>query len=207
MPPEIMHANKKLSTVEEHSNAIVLHFDDGSTAETDALIGADGLFGCVRSHVLGANHPAVKPVAAGWAGARNLVSYDKASSKLGSELFEEDRQYGWIGEGGFFMHDVLNDGKMVQCVGTSIDRDRNPSSERRRSIDRQYLEDAFSKWLDGPVAGNMIDVCPSHESSCHLTLTQLLFQASARARKSRRLRAVGTPRRSFLRQRKRMRRR
>ncbi|KAF2228799.1 FAD/NAD(P)-binding domain-containing protein [Viridothelium virens] len=161
MPPEIMHANKKLSAIEEHSNALVLQFEDGSTAETDALIGADGLFGSVRSHVLGADHPAVKPVAAGWAGAHNLVSYDTASNKLGRELFEEDRQYGWIGEGGLFMHDVLNDRKIVQCVGSSVDR--NPSSERRRSIDRQYLEHAFSTWLDGPVAGNMIDLLLDQE--------------------------------------------
>ncbi|KAL9621525.1 MAG: hypothetical protein Q9160_004055 [Pyrenula sp. 1 TL-2023] len=92
----------------------------------------------------------------------NLVSYDKVSSKLGKKLFEEDRQYGWIGEGGLFMHDVLNDGQMVQCVGTSIDR--NPSSERGRSIDRQYLENAFSEWLNGPVAGDMIDLLLDQEN-------------------------------------------
>ncbi|KAL9105642.1 MAG: hypothetical protein Q9227_009221 [Pyrenula ochraceoflavens] len=162
MPPEIMHANKKLSIIEEHSNTLVLHFTDGSTAETDALIGADGLFGCVRSHVLGADHPSTKPVAAGWTGTRNLIPYDIASKKLGSELFQEDRVYGWIGEGGLFMHNVLNDGKMVQCMGSSIDR--NPSSERRRSIDRQHLEDAFSTWLNGPIATKMIDLLLDQES-------------------------------------------
>ncbi|KAH9892135.1 hypothetical protein F4778DRAFT_784878 [Xylariomycetidae sp. FL2044] len=40
--------------------------------------------------------------------SRNLVPYQKAVETLGAEYFREDRQYGWAGDGGFLMHDILD---------------------------------------------------------------------------------------------------
>ncbi|KAF2636960.1 hypothetical protein P280DRAFT_532497 [Massarina eburnea CBS 473.64] len=45
-----------------------------------------------------------------------IIGADGAKGLLGEEYFENDRQYGWIGNGGFFMHDVLDEGETVQCV-------------------------------------------------------------------------------------------
>lgn len=163
MPRERMHANKKLVAIDSTSGfaatgngGLTLRFQDDSTASADVLVGADGIFGFVRGYILGPDHLATKPVPAGWAGSRNLVPFVKAKEKLGAKLFEEDRQYGWVGEGGLIMHDVLSNRTMTQCVGTLVDK--NPSTDRKRKISRESLEDGFAAWMDGPVAKGMIDV-------------------------------------------------
>lgn len=156
IPDAQLHANKKLESIEEQSQGLLLRFEDGSTVHADGLIGADGIFGFVRSHVLGADHAAVKPISAGWAGAMNMVPFDKAEAKLGTEVFKENRQYGWVGENGIFIHDSIMNGKMVQCIGTFVNR--TPPDAKRTAINREYLETAFSSFLDGPVARGMIDV-------------------------------------------------
>jgi salicylate hydroxylase len=155
IPKDRLHAGKKLMGIEEQNESLMLKFEDGSEVQADALIGADGIFGSVRAHVLGAGHEAVKPVAAVWAGAMNMVPYPKAEAKLGAEILKENRQFGWVSDGGIFIHDSIMDGKMVQCIGTSVSRDT--SSARRIPIDREYMEKAFASCLDGPVAKGMID--------------------------------------------------
>jgi salicylate hydroxylase len=58
------------------------------------LLARMAIFGSVRAHVLGADHEAVKPIAAGWAGAMNMVPYAKAEAKLGAEILNKNRQFG-----------------------------------------------------------------------------------------------------------------
>ena len=156
IPKDRLHAGKKLAEIQRYQERLLLKFEDGSEVQADALIGADGVFGSVRAHVLGADHDAVKPVAAGWAGAMNMVPYAKAEAKLGAEILNENRQYGWVSDGGIFIHDSVMGGKMVQCIGTSVNRDT--SGARRIPIDREYMEKAFASSLDGPVAKGMVDV-------------------------------------------------
>jgi salicylate hydroxylase len=158
IPLKNMHANKKLIAIDDNpqGQGLMLKFEDETTAFVEALIGADGIFGSVRSHILGANHPAVKPVAAGWAGVVNLVPFAKAEEKLGSQWFEEHRQYGWVGPNGIIIHDLNSDGKMVQCIGTSVDH--SPSNDRFKPVDRDFLDTVFADWHDGPIVKGMIDV-------------------------------------------------
>jgi salicylate hydroxylase len=171
IPSENMHANKRLVAIDDspQGQGLVLTFEDGTSTHVDVLVGADGIFGFVRSYILGADHPAVKPVAAGWAGVVNLVPFSKAEEKLGSRWFEENRQYGWVGPNGIMIHDLNSDGKMVQCIGTSVDH--NPSNDRFKPIDRHFLDTVFADWLDGPIGKGMIDVrllCPFSDAT-HLT--------------------------------------
>jgi len=116
VPKEVMHTSKKLVGVTAtDDDSLLLRFEDGTTEPADALIGADGIHSYVRKQIRG-DHPAAEPVFAGWWDCRNLVPFEKAKEVLGEEYFGEDRQYGWIGDGGFIMHDVLDGGKTVQCV-------------------------------------------------------------------------------------------
>lgn len=156
IPKDCLHAGKKLARVEEQKEGLLLKFEDGSEVRADALIGADGIFGSVRAHVVGAAHENVKPIAAGWAGAMNMVPYEKAEAKLGAEILNENRQFGWVSDGGIFIHDSIMGGKMVQCIGTSVNRDT--SGTRRIPIDRKYMNKAFASCLEAPVAKGMIDV-------------------------------------------------
>lgn len=43
VPPKSIHLGKKLTHVETDQNGVVLHFEDGSSAQGDILIGADGI--------------------------------------------------------------------------------------------------------------------------------------------------------------------
>lgn len=69
-----------------------------------------------------------------------------------------DRQYGWIGDGGFIMHDVLDEGKTVQCVGAVRTDETWKPDEWTKPLDRRALEEAFRSWPDRPIAKGMIEV-------------------------------------------------
>lgn len=43
VPREWIHLNKKISRAESNNDGVVLHFEDGSSAYGDILIGADGI--------------------------------------------------------------------------------------------------------------------------------------------------------------------
>jgi salicylate hydroxylase len=84
---------------------------------------------------------------------------------LGREWFEEDRQYGWVGPGGIFIHDLANDGKMVQCIGTTVAPWVSAGEGRRKEVDRSYLEGVYAGWKSSPVKAGMIEVSYTNYSS------------------------------------------
>ncbi|ORY13706.1 hypothetical protein BCR34DRAFT_255081 [Clohesyomyces aquaticus] len=154
--PAKMHTNKKVVRIEElESDRLLVHFEDGSTFKVDAAIGADGVHGHVREHVLGADHPALKATFAGFWDSRSLVPMKKAKELLGEDKFEVQRQYGWIGDGGFFMHDVLDGEETVQCVVAGMADDWG-ENEWKRELNKDLLEEAVGKWTDTPIKSGMI---------------------------------------------------
>ncbi|RYP66706.1 hypothetical protein DL771_007639 [Monosporascus sp. 5C6A] len=132
-------------------------FEDGTVDKFDAVIGADGIFGSVRSYVLQDKVDQFAASPAGFWDCRNLVPLERAKAVLGKELFEQDRQYGWVGDGGFLMHDVLENRTMVQCIISAVEH--SPTSERKRVLTRETLTQTLSGWLDGPIAKGMIELC------------------------------------------------
>jgi salicylate hydroxylase len=173
IPGGSLHANKKLVNIQDapdEEQGILLTFADGSVEHTDMLIGADGIHGFVRKYVLGDDHPATDAKFAGFWDCRSLVPFEKAKKLLGEEYFKEDRQYGWIGDGAMLLHDVLDNGKTVQCVA-AIFSDGNNGFEDSKSwktpIDRKKLEDALATWTECPITQGMIDVSCSIPSYSH----------------------------------------
>lgn len=58
---------------------VQIEFEDGTTAEADVLIGADGVHSLTRSYLLGADHPATPPKNHdNWVVYRTMVSMDEA---------------------------------------------------------------------------------------------------------------------------------
>jgi len=166
---EKMHTNKRVTRIEDlESGRVRIHFVDQGTIEVDAVIGADGVHGHVRSHVLGEGHPALKPRLGGFWDSRALVPMKKAKELLGKEYFEEQRQYGWIGEDGFFMHDVLDNGGVVQGVLCGVMDDTWSENEWKRDLNRAALEKACEKWTDTPVKRGLIEVSVSREESVYV---------------------------------------
>ncbi|PQE12391.1 salicylate hydroxylase protein [Rutstroemia sp. NJR-2017a BVV2] len=159
-----LHANKKLVKIQDAPDGekgILLTFADGSVEHADLLIDADGIHGFVRRYVLGDKHPETDAKFAGFWDCRSLVPFEKAKKLLGEEYFKEDRQYGWIGDGAMLLHDVLDNGKTVQCVA-AIFSDGNSGFEDSKSwktpIDRKKLEDALATWTECPITQGMIDL-------------------------------------------------
>lgn len=175
LPTSRLHANKALSKITQVADAkggVKVTFRDGQEETFDAVIGADGIFGAVRRHVLKEAADAEGASPAGFWDCRNLVPFEKARETLGAEFFEQDRQYGWAGNGAFIMHDVLENRSKVQCVVSAIEKDH--PKDRKRALTREFLEETLRDWLDGPVGKGMIEVSyASCDSHCHSDLVIL----------------------------------
>lgn len=57
LPPEIVHLGKKLVGLDQTKGRVTLSFADGTKAEADAVIGADGVHSLVRDIVVGPDAP------------------------------------------------------------------------------------------------------------------------------------------------------
>lgn len=175
LPADRLHANKALSSITPTNPAgdaasgemMKVTFRDGQEETFHAVIGADGIFGAVRRYVLQETADSDAPTPAGFWDARNVVPFDKAKALLGAEYFEENRQYGWAGNGAFVMHDVLDNGANVQCVVSAVENEVRPSKDRKQPLTRDLLEGTFKEWLDGPIGKGIIDVSTSTYLSEH----------------------------------------
>lgn len=84
IPAETVQFNKRLSEVEQHSDGVVLEFEDGSRAEASILAGADGIKSVVRSHVLQPSYPSqVAPVYADAYCYRAVIPISEAQEIMG----------------------------------------------------------------------------------------------------------------------------
>ncbi|MCC8979078.1 FAD binding domain-containing protein [Bradyrhizobium acaciae] len=82
LPTEDYHHGKSLVEVTELGDRVVARFSDGSEASADLLIGADGIFSCVRAQ-LAAD---VRPAYAGYVAWRGLVNERDLSPRTRAEL-------------------------------------------------------------------------------------------------------------------------
>ncbi|KAF2152144.1 FAD/NAD(P)-binding domain-containing protein [Myriangium duriaei CBS 260.36] len=178
---DILHTNKRVSRITTIQNdEVQLVFEDGQVETFDAVIGADGYRGVVRSYVLGDKAEEEAVSASGFWDCRNMVSMETANRVLLRPLrssllaraatddrekvenyFGKPRQFGWAGDSGFIMHDVCESGTMVQCVMSSIEKE--PWKERKRLLTREFLEHHMRDWNDGPVFSAMLDLMFTRE--------------------------------------------
>jgi 6-hydroxynicotinate 3-monooxygenase len=57
VPEKIIHRGKRLVSFEQTSDKVQMQFADGSSAEADMMIAADGVHSLVRELLFGASHP------------------------------------------------------------------------------------------------------------------------------------------------------
>ncbi|KAI0853709.1 salicylate hydroxylase [Daldinia vernicosa] len=128
IPQNRMHASKKLEGADQ-DGSLTCHFTDGTTHECDILIDADGIHSAVRKFIFGENNAAAVPRSSGSWFLMTLQPFDKARAILGKELvdMENAREYGWVGQNTFLMHNILSDGELVQFAIASNDSESNPS--------------------------------------------------------------------------------
>jgi 2-polyprenyl-6-methoxyphenol hydroxylase-like FAD-dependent oxidoreductase len=83
-PPQHYHRGRGLKAVEQNETRVLAHLTDGSTAEADVLVGADGLRSTVRGQCL----PDVAPLYAGYCAWRALLPESAIPPDIHRELFE-----------------------------------------------------------------------------------------------------------------------
>lgn len=151
VPPERMHASKKLERVERQQGEdgpITLHFTDGTTHECDVLIGADGIHSTVRKIILGESDPAAQPRNAGWWAVMALKPYAEARASLGEGLVDaaNAREHMWVGNGTYLMHNVLNDGQLVQVIICAREEAAVGSDKWHRLVSAEEITRLYQEW-------------------------------------------------------------
>jgi salicylate hydroxylase len=89
IPAERITLGARLAEIAEDATAagagqVTVTFQDGEQVSGDCLIGADGIHSLTRRYILGADHPATKPVNHdGWQIYRTMVSMEEAQKQHG----------------------------------------------------------------------------------------------------------------------------
>jgi len=84
IPIENVRFSKRLTTIEQHPDKVVLKFADGDVAEASVLAGADGIKSGVRKHVLEPLYPEqAEPVYAGAYCYRAVIPMAEANEIMG----------------------------------------------------------------------------------------------------------------------------
>ncbi|KFZ10498.1 hypothetical protein V501_05170 [Pseudogymnoascus sp. VKM F-4519 (FW-2642)] len=121
IPDEVPEFGKRLKNIEEKGDKMVLTFEDGTTAEADAVIGCDGIKSRTREILLGKDHEAAHAVFSGKYAYRGLIPMDIAVDALGDELAKNSQMY--MGEHGHVLTFPIEKGKTMNVVAfrTKVD--------------------------------------------------------------------------------------
>ena len=99
LPPEKASFGRRLVSVDERGEGVVLRFDDGTIARHDAVVGCDGIKSQVRKILVGKHDRACEAVFSGKYCYRALARADKAIELLGQELATESQMCEFIRPG------------------------------------------------------------------------------------------------------------
>lgn len=143
VPKEVAHFGKRLVEIEETKHGLKLYFKDGTTATADCVIGADGVHSVVREHVMGSDHPKLKPVFSGSVAYRGLVRMEKAVDSIGEKYAQNS--FIWVGKNACIMTYPIDFGKTFNIVAI------NASYEKWDGpwvipADYNKVAEEFSQW-------------------------------------------------------------
>jgi salicylate hydroxylase len=110
IPQKSLHEGKRCIGIVDDGSSVVAKFDDGSSAEGDVLVGADGIHSYVRKHLLGEEAPRFS----GNIAFRGLVPRERIGH-LGLKLNTTN----WMGPGGHFVHYFVSSGRYLNFVAVS----------------------------------------------------------------------------------------
>ncbi|KAB5518018.1 hypothetical protein GE09DRAFT_1230696 [Coniochaeta sp. 2T2.1] len=152
IPKDNVKFNKRLTTIKQLPDKVVLEFADDEVVEASALVGADGIKSTVRAHVLGPSHPSqVDPVYADSYCYRGVIPISEAEDILGdltdvAKTYFGDRRacvtYRISGGAEFnFLLCVANDKPwpLKDAVTAKVTHSAMMADFERRGIDDRFL--------------------------------------------------------------------
>ena len=157
LPPQIAHFNKRLVGIDQpdgEGKPMTMHFRDGTTAETDAIIGADGIHSYVRSYILGKDHPCVPPQFTGTVAYRGLVPMNKVREMIGDEFAENSQM--WMGPDRVIMTYPIDHYETVNIVFIDTARESWDDEKWVVPVGKEVLNKLIEGW--GETAHQLVEV-------------------------------------------------
>jgi salicylate hydroxylase len=128
-----MELGRRLADIEQDESGVTAHFQDGTSARGDLLIGADGIHSRTRERLFGEE----KPRFSGQIAYRGLAPAERVAH-LGLPLDVTN----WVGPGGHFIHYYVSAGRFLNFVAVS----EEASWTREQWSDRGSIADALGKY-------------------------------------------------------------
>lgn len=137
LPSEAARFGKRLKDITEANNGkLVLHFEDDSTAETDAIIGCDGIKSKTRQIMFGKDHACANPTYTHKYAYRGLVPMEEAVKALGEERAKNSCMH--IGPNNHVLTFPVNHGQILNIVAFHTTENDWPDYQRlTRSAKRE----------------------------------------------------------------------
>ncbi|KAM3083580.1 hypothetical protein ACMFMG_004226 [Clarireedia jacksonii] len=146
IPDGIAQFRKRVEKVEEVANGpVVLYFADGTTAEADAVVGADGVKSHVRQSLLGTENPASHANYSYKYAYRGLIPMDKAIAELGEEMAVNSKMH--LGPDAHILTFPINKGNTMNVVAFTTTREGWPNLHKStRAATKQDALNDFKGW-------------------------------------------------------------
>lgn len=138
LPANAIHLGKRCVGIDATPDKAVLRFDDGSRADHDVVVGADGIHSAVRGILFGSQEPRFTGVIC-WRGQVD-------ASRLPAGMIPPD-SLNWMGPGGCVVHYYVRPGRLVNWIAH---RKIDLWAEESWSLegDKDELIGAFPGWHD-----------------------------------------------------------
>lgn len=152
VPPYLLHTNTPITAVsgaaegDGGGGGAFLEFVDGTRRRYDVVVGSDGAHGLARSFVVSGQgsgqtpaaesgdeeDPAHKPIPAGSWTLPLVVPLARAQQAMGPGYLDPQGpcRAGWIGDGIFMQHDLINHGRDVQISLSAVLPPPPPANSR-----------------------------------------------------------------------------
>lgn len=143
IPDGVAEFGKRLTDIhrDKERRKTIMKFADGSTAESDAVIGCDGIKSVCRDFVLGKDNPLSQPTFTGKHAYRGLIPMDKAIAAIGAE--KAQNRFMFLGKGGHVLTFPVANGEVMNVVAFSTTKSGTWEGEWVKRMEREELAKDF----------------------------------------------------------------
>lgn len=128
VPKDICHFSKRVESIDDGDDKVIMKFHDGTEAAADAVIACDGIKSRVRAWMVGENDPRAHPQYTHKYAYRGLIPVEKAIEALGEDLAVNAHIH--MGKDCHLLTFPVNHGKTMNVVAFVTNPDSWPSSEK-----------------------------------------------------------------------------